>query len=271
MEFREKTVMMTGAAGRLGRDAVLRFVREGARLILTDGAAEGLERIAGLAAAAGGQVTAIPADITRRSDVERVVAMGTEALGPIDVLINFAGYVPTVAILDFTEEEWDRVFNVNCKGTMLAAQAVARHMIGAGRPGCIVNLSSGASTSARAGGAAYCGSKAAVNMMTHVMATEWGPYGIRVNAVAPGLVMDQVLRKGDETPFPYAADMLKATPLGRTGAPADITEAILFLASERSAWVTGEIIHVTGGSHCGRTHMALAMGLPKAPPVAPSR
>src|SRR5262249_7493778 len=156
--------------------------------------------------------------------------------------------------------EWDRVFTVNVKGTMLCCQAVGREMVGRGAAGRIVNISSGASTSARAGAAHYCGSKAAVNMLTEVLATELGPHGIRVNAVAPRLVMDTVVRKGGPAGHPYARELLAATPLGRTGPPEDIARAVLFLASPRSEWITGEVLFVTGGAHCGRTHMATATG-----------
>jgi 3-oxoacyl-[acyl-carrier protein] reductase len=128
--------------------------------------------------------------------------------------------------------------------------------VAAGRRGAIVNFSSGASTSARAGGAHYCASKAAVNMLSQVLAIELGPYGIRVNTVAPGLVLDQVLHAGDTHPSGYVAAMLKMHPLGRTGAPADIAGAVLFLASEElSPWTTGAFLQVSGGSHTGRPHM----------------
>jgi NAD(P)-dependent dehydrogenase (short-subunit alcohol dehydrogenase family) len=250
--------MLTGAGGRLGRPCAVAFAREGARLLLVDTAEAALDETARQVRMDGAPYVTAMADVTRPDDVMRALAAGGAGLGPVDVLVNFAGYVPVSAVVDVSVEEWDRVFAVNVKGTMLCCQAVARQLIARGAPGAIVNVSSGASTSARAGAAHYCGSKAAVNMLTEVLATELGPHGIRVNAVAPGLVMDQVVRHGDAVTHPYVRDMLAATPLGRTGSPEDIAEAVLFLASERSTWVTGEILYVTGGTHCGRTHMALA-------------
>jgi NAD(P)-dependent dehydrogenase (short-subunit alcohol dehydrogenase family) len=261
MEFQDRVVLLTGAGGRLGRPCTHAFAREGARLLLTDLAADRLEETARQVREGGARVVAVPADVSRPDDVARVLAEGTCTLGPVDVLVGFHGYVPTTYVRDVTVEEWDRTFAVNVRGTMLCCQAVARQMIERGARGSLVNVSSGASTSARAGGAHYCGSKAAVNMLTEVLAIELGPHGIRVNAVAPGLVMDSVVRKGDPTVHPYVADMLVATPLGRTGAPDDIASAVLFLASERAGWVTGEVFYVTGGTHCGRPHMAVARGV----------
>jgi 3-oxoacyl-[acyl-carrier protein] reductase len=263
MDFTDRVVMLTGAAGRLGRPCALAFAREGARLLVTDLTPGPLEETARLVRETGAAVAAVPADVTRAEDIARVVEEGTRRLGPVDVLVNFAGYVPQSSLLDVAVEEWDRTFAVNVRGTMLCCQAVARQMVERKAAGSLVNISSGASTSARAGAAHYCGSKAAVNMLTEVLAIELGPHGIRVNAVAPGLVMDTVLRKGDPAPHPYVGDMLAATPLGRTGSPDDIASAVLFLASERAAWMTGEVVYVTGGTHCGRPHMAPARGLPR--------
>jgi NAD(P)-dependent dehydrogenase (short-subunit alcohol dehydrogenase family) len=260
-DFQDRVVMLTGAGGRLGRPCALAFAREGARLLLTDVAPDRLEETARQARAGGARVVAVPGDVSRPDDVARAVAEGTRALGPVDVLVGFHGYVPTTYLRDVAVEEWDRTFAVNVRGTMLCCQAVARQLIERGARGSLVNISSGASTSARAGGAHYCGSKAAVNMLTEVLAIELGPHGIRVNAVAPGLVLDAVAHKGDATLHPYVGDMLAATPLGRTGTPEDIASAVLFLASERAAWVTGEVFYVTGGTHCGRPHMAVARGV----------
>ncbi|MDR7542709.1 MAG: SDR family oxidoreductase [Armatimonadota bacterium] len=261
MEFENCVVMITGAAGRLGTPCALAFARAGACLLLTDLAEAPLAETAAAARDAGAPVAAIPADVRSATDIERVVSEGSRLLGPVDVLVNFAGYVPTRFVVDMDEEEWDQVFDVNVKGTMLTCRTVARQMIARRARGAIVNISSAAATSARAGAAHYCGSKAAVNMLTHVLAIELGPYGIRVNAVAPGLFLDGVLRQGDEAPHPYVRDMLAAIPLARTGSPNEVASAVLFLASERASYVHGEILYVTGGAHCGRTHMAAASGL----------
>ena len=116
--------MLTGAGGRLGRPCALAFAAEGARLLLTDVAVPALEETARLARARGATVVAVPADVTRRADVEAALAEGRRRLGPVDVLVNFAGYVPVSSVLEVSEEEWDRVFAVNVKGTMLCCQAV---------------------------------------------------------------------------------------------------------------------------------------------------
>ena len=136
-------------------------------------------------------------------------------------------------------------------------RAVGRQMVARGACGAIVNLSSGAATSARLGAAGYSGSKAAIDMLTQALAIELGPHGIRVNAVAPGLVTDAALRADDPGLSPYMRMMLDMTPLGRTGAPADIAEVVAFMASERNAWMTGTIVEVSGGSHTGRPHVPL--------------
>ena len=151
------------------------------------------------------------------------------------------------------DEDWDRVFGVNVRGPFMLARAAARAMIANGCGGNIVNISSTAGESARVGAAHYCSSKAALNMLTKVLAIELAPHKIRVNAVAPGLILDEVLTAPPppETP-PYVAALLSGIPFGRTGTPADIANAVRFLIDPASDWITGEIIHVNGGSTAGR-------------------
>ncbi|HZP95258.1 MAG TPA: SDR family NAD(P)-dependent oxidoreductase [Candidatus Limnocylindria bacterium] len=259
-ELDGRVAMVTGGAGRLGRAIVDELARAGAAVGVLDARADAGTGVARELAASGIRAAAATADVSSGAEVERAVDELESAVGPIDVLVNAHGIFPNIPVLEVTEEEWDRVFAVNVRGTMLTCRAVARRLIERGAPGAIVNISSGAATSARAGGAAYNGSKAAVNQLTHVLAIELGPHRIRVNAVAPGLILDDVLR--DEThPSEYVRLMLRGTPLRRTGAAADIAPAVAFLASDRSPWTTGAILEITGGSHTGRPHVPLSRDL----------
>ena len=244
--------LVTGGAGRIGRAIAAVLAQEGARVAITDLPGEKLDRAARELGVAG-----VPADVTDPASVTAMVDAAEAAIGPLDILVASAGIFPNCPLLDMALEEWERVFAINVRGVMLCNQAVARRWVARGTPGAIVNLSSGASRSARPGGSHYCASKAAVNMMGEVWASELGRYGIRVNTVLPGLVMDEVVTAEDPERHPYLNAMWRATPLGRTGDPEDIARAVAFLASDRSAWTTGATLQVSGGSHCGRTHVPL--------------
>ncbi len=254
--------MLTGA-GRLGTAIAAELARAGASVGVVDLNADAAARVADAARAeAAPKATHVRADVSNSADVESAVQAVEQELGPVDILVNAHGIFPNRPLLEMDEDEWDRVFAVNTRGTMLTCRAVARRLVDRGAPGAIVNISSGAATSARAGGSHYTGSKAAVNMLTHVLAIELGPHRIRVNAIAPGLILDDVLRAGhDFHGSKYAEMMLAMTPLGRTGAPEDIAPAVIFLASDLSSWTTGSILEITGGSHAGRTHVPLSRDL----------
>jgi NAD(P)-dependent dehydrogenase (short-subunit alcohol dehydrogenase family) len=256
-----KVVLVTGGAGRLGRAICKTFTREGAHVGVADLSQERAAATAQLLATNGTRATSIVGDVSSRSDVERMLGELTERLGPVDVLVNAHGIFPNVPLLEVDVDDWDRVFAINTRGTMLTCQAVGRQMVARGARGSIINLSSGAATSARMGGAGYCGSKAAVNLLTEVLAIELGPHGIRVNAVAPGLVLDHVMHAGERHASEYVNLMLRGTPIGRTGAPQDIAEAVVYLAGENNGWLTGSILPVSGGSHCGRPHVPLSREL----------
>ncbi|WP_210495244.1 SDR family NAD(P)-dependent oxidoreductase [Microvirga antarctica] len=262
MLLTDKVAFVTGGAGRLGRAIVTTFAREGAAVVLADlDPARAEEAAREISGKTNGRVIAVTGDVSQAADVARMVEEATQAVGLPDILVNAHGIFPNVPVLDVDPDVWDRIFAVNVRGSMLPAQALARRWITNGVKGSIVNISSGASRSARAGGAGYAGSKAAVNLLTETLAIELGPHGIRVNAVAPGLIMDNVVTEESDALHPYVNMTLRGTPMGRTGHANDIAEAVAFLASERSAWTTGAILEVTGGTHCGRTYMPTTQGL----------
>lgn len=252
-----RTALVTGGAGRLGRVIAATLRREGARVAIADRDAGAVRQVIAQDVA-GAPFAGVVGDVSDEADAIRMVAEAEDAVGPIDILVNAHGTFPNTPLLEMAVDEWDRVFAVNVRGSMLTCRTLARAWVERGAKGAIVNLSSGASRSARAGGSHYTGSKAAVNMMTEVLAIELGPHGIRVNAVLPGLILDDVMTGENSDRHPYANMMLRGTPLGRTGLPSDIAEAVVFLASDRSPWTTGALLEITGGSHCGRPHMPLS-------------
>lgn len=267
MLLENRGALVTGGAGRIGRVIAEVLMREGARVVLADLRQDELDRsVAGLKGAC-----AIRANVADAEDVARMADEAERDAGPLDILVTSAGIFPNCPLLDMPLDEWERVFAVNVRGVMLCNQVMARRWVARGTRGAIVSLSSGASRSARPGGSHYCASKAAVNMMTEVWASELGRHGIRVNTVLPGLVMDEVMTAEDPDRHPYVNAMWRATPLGRTGDPHDIAEAVAFLASDRSEWTTGAMLQVSGGSHCGRTHVPLTRDMRLAPPGAGRR
>lgn len=252
----QRGVLITGAAGRIGAATARAFAALGDHVVATDLDADALAALARTIIAEGGAATAIPADVTDEGAVERLVTAAVDAAGQLDVLVNCAGIFPNTPVVEMDTAEWDHVYAVNLRGPFLLSRAVARHMLARDIAGSIVNISSGAGSSARTGGAHYCGSKAALEMLTKVLAIELGPRRIRVNAVAPGLILDQVLEQpvADDT-SPYVATLLDGIPLGRTGRPEEIADAVVFLCSDRASWTTGTVLGVNGGSQAGRTHL----------------
>lgn len=253
-----RTAFVTGAGGRIGLAICEVLAREGADVAASDLALEKAQAAAQRVEARGRKAGAVAGDVANQDDVARMVVEAEEQVGAIDVLVNVAGIFPNCPVLEMDVAEWDRVFAVNTRGTMLTCRALGNLWVQRGTQAAIVNVSSGAATSARIGGAHYCGSKAAVNLLTQALAIELGPFGIRVNAVAPGLIMDEVYIKGQDDLPPYPHTILQGIPMGRTGTGSDIAEAAAFLASDRSAWTTGAIFDVSGGSHAGRPHLPLS-------------
>jgi len=234
-----RVAIVTGAAGGIGEAVVHALAGAGATVLGADLEGERLRRLAGDLPAG----CAIALDVADPRALERAAAAAVDAHGRLDILVNAAGIVSRSAALDVTPEEWHRVLDVNLGGTFFACQAAARVMV-ARDGGAIVNVASELALVADGNHAGYIASKAGVAGLTRALAVEWGPLGIRVNAVAPGL-----------TRTPMTADMAEAdredyrtrTPDRRLAEPEDIAEAVLFLVSDASRHVAGQLLVVDGG------------------------
>src|SRR5438045_9541259 len=250
MELSGKIVLVTGAQQGIGRAVGLRCAGAGADIAvnwLDDESAA--SRVAEEVRAAGRRAVTVRADMGRLADVEAMVAAVEKGLGPIDVLVNNAGVFPRVPFLELGESDWDYVLDINLKGTCFCTQAVAKRMVAAGRPGAIINLTSGAAYRGSPRGAHYCASKGGVVSLTRAMALELAPYRIRVNAIAPGLTDTAQPRYGSSEV--ELAEAARAIPLGRMARPEEIARAAVFLASDGAGFVTGQTLHVNGGSYFG--------------------
>jgi len=256
MEFAGHVTLVTGAGGRIGSAICRQFAKEGAKVACCDLDAARAQSTASFIQAAGGTAVAVPGDVADERQVEAIVNEATRRLGPIDILVNCAGIFPNCPVVEMDVAEWDRVFGVNVRGPMLLCRAVGRQMLSRQARGSIINISSTAGESARTGGSHYCGSKAALNMLTNTLAIELGPYGIRVNSVAPGLVLNDVMSTEHPPADDYPQALLRGIPIGRTATGEEIASAVLFLANnERASYVNGSIVNVTGGAHAGRAHL----------------
>ena len=250
MQLVGKVVLVTGAQQGIGRAIAVEFAAAGADIAVNwlddEGAAE---RVAAEVRGHGRRAIPLKADVAQLEQVRSMVSAAEDALGPIDILVNNAGVFPRVSFLEMTESDWDYVLDVNLKGSCFCAQAVAKSMVSAGRPGAIVNLTSGAAFRSSPRGVHYVASKGGVLSMTRAMALELAPFRIRVNAIAPGLTDTAQPRYGSSEA--ELAEAARAIPLGRMARPEEIARAAVFLASDDAGFVTGQTLHVNGGSYFG--------------------
>ncbi len=246
MKLEGQVALVTGGSRSIGRAVALAFAREGAAVAVNYVShAEEAQSAVREIEKQGRRALAVRADTSQRAQVQAMVDEVTMRLGPIDVLINNAGVQKRVFFLELDEADWDWMLGVNLKGYFLVGQAVAARMKARGR-GKIINVSSEAAGFPAPRMTAYCVSKAGVAMLTKCMALELAPYGIRVNALAPGLTRTDINRKDleDDT---FLKARLTRIPLGRVMAPEDLVGAAIFLASADSDMMTGMTLQVDGG------------------------
>jgi NAD(P)-dependent dehydrogenase (short-subunit alcohol dehydrogenase family) len=238
-----KVAIVTGAARGIGLAIARELVQEGAQVALADVLAETLRAEA---AALGKAALAVPTDVGDSGQVARLLASTVERFGRLDVMVANAAVQAEIPFLDLTEAEFDRVVRVNLKGTFLCGQAAARHMVGAGTRGAIINLSSVNAVVAHPVLVHYAATKGGIAMLTKGMAVALAPHGIRVNAIGPGTTNTPI--NANFFSMPGMVDrFLARTPLGRVAEPEEIARVAVFLACDDSSYVTGTTIYADGG------------------------
>jgi 3-oxoacyl-[acyl-carrier protein] reductase len=238
-----RVAIVTGSGRGIGREIALTLAREGAKVVVSD-ITDDVYKTAREVEALGSEALAMKCDVTNPSDVEGMVKATIEKFGRIDILVNNAGIYPFKPFIEMTEQDWDRVISVNLKGTFNCTKAVVHRMIEQ-KYGKIINISSIAgSVVGFTQLAHYCASKAGVLGFTRALALELAPYGINVNAIAPGVIETPgTTSLGKETLESFA----KMIPQGRVGKPEDIAKLVVFLASDDSSYITGQLMVCDGG------------------------
>ncbi len=239
-----RLAVVTGGAWGIGREIAVTFARAGADLAVADILPEDLKGVSREIEGLGRRVLAEKVDVSQAGEVSDFVSRTAGEFGRVDVLVNNAAYIHYAGFLDFEEAEWDKVMAVSLKGYFLCGQAAAREMVRAGR-GTIINIASIAGEVGVPMGAAYCTAKGGVISLTRLMAAELAAHRIRVNAIAPGVVDTENVRRVVGEDGMKLREAL--VPLGRLGTTADIAKTALFLASDDAEFISGHILHVDGG------------------------
>ncbi|WP_455358902.1 SDR family NAD(P)-dependent oxidoreductase [Streptomyces sp. SYSU K21746] len=243
-----RTALVTGAASGIGRACAALLAEAGAAVHCADLDETGLHETAARIAKAGGTAHAHSLDVTDRAQLKAAVAHVIHTAGRLDITAAVAGIMHTSTVLETRDEDLDRVLSVNFKGVLYACQESARAMIATRKPGSIITMASGAVDTAGAGLLCYSAAKAAVVQLTKTLAAEVGPDGIRVNSVAPGWIRTPMTDRHDPSAQQQAeAAMVRLSPLRRVGEPEDIAQAVLYLASDASSFMTGQILRPNGG------------------------
>ncbi|CAN7337009.1 SDR family NAD(P)-dependent oxidoreductase [Phenylobacterium sp. LjRoot225] len=242
-----KTALVTGAAAGIGRACARRLASEGTAVGVLDIDLEGCQRVVGEIEAAGGKAIALQASIADRSQVTAAVARLREAFGPVTIVVNNAGVTDTTPFKEITDAQWDRILEINLKGTFIVTQVVLPDMEAA-KWGRIINISSSSAQTGAIGMAPYSASKGGMVSLTRTLAQELGPLGVTVNNIPPGTVMNTLMSEANRGKFPMSMEaLIQSIPVRHTGEPEDIANACAWLASEASSYVTGQTIGVNGG------------------------
>jgi 3-oxoacyl-[acyl-carrier protein] reductase len=243
-----KVAIVTGASKGIGAGIARSFGAAGASVVVNYASSrEGADRVVAQIEAAGGKAIAVQGDVSKAADVKKIFAATKQAFGNIDILVNNAGVFDFAPLESVTEKEFHREFDINVLGTLLATQEALNHFGPNG--GSVINISSIVSVNPVPNSVVYSATKSAVDSITKSLARELAPRKIRVNAIAPGGVETEGTHTVGMIGSDFEKQMVAATPLGRLGQPEDIARLALHLASDESAWLTGERITASGGLH----------------------
>ena len=247
-DLKNKVVVITGARRGMGKADALLFAEKGAKVVVSDISQEDCQKVVDQIEKKGGQAIAVKCDVSKKEEVDNLFRKTIEKFGRVDVLVNNAGICEFKPFIDLTEEEWDRTLDINLKGYFLCAQAAAKEMAKQ-KSGVIVNIASVAMGQVGVGFTNivhYCASKGGIAAMTEAMALELAPYNIRVNAIAPGMIETPMLDPIKQDPKAMEG-ILARVPLSRMGKPEEIADLVVFLASDKSSYITGSIVVIDGG------------------------
>ncbi len=243
MTLKDRVAIVTGGGQGIGRAIALELAARGARIVVNDIREEGAAETAKQIANAGGHAAVILGDVSKADDVERIIKETVEKLGQLDILVNNAGITRDGLLMRMKEEDWDLVLNVNLKSAFLLSKAAVRPMM-KNKWGRIINVSSIVGVIGNPGQANYSASKAGLIGLTKTLAKEFASRNINVNAVAPGFIRTAMT---DALAEEQKKALSEQIPMGRLGESEDVARVIAFLASDDAAYVTGQVLHVTGG------------------------
>ncbi len=247
MKLADKVAVVTGSSRGIGRGIALRFAEEGADVVVNYlKRASDADSVVREIREKGRRAIAVQGDVALKRDAERIIEAGLQELGRLDILVNNAGFSRPVPFMDLTEETWDAVMGVNAKAIFLCTQRAARQMMRSGG-GSIITVTSISGREASRQLSHYCAAKAAANMLTQGMAAELAPYGIRVNAIAAGLIETELSRTNILRDERLRRAYNELIPAGRPGTVDEIARAAVFLASADASYVTGHVLVVDGG------------------------
>jgi 3-oxoacyl-[acyl-carrier protein] reductase len=241
-----KVAVVTGASKGIGAGIAKELAAEGAAVVVNYASSESdADKVVDEIAKAGGKAIAVQGDVAKKKDVERLFAETKNAFGAVDVLVNNAGVYRFDPLDAVTEEEFHREFNTNVLGVIFATQEALKYFGEEG--GSVINISSTATSLTPPNTAVYTGTKGAVDAITRTLAKELGPKKIRVNAINPGMIVTEGYQALGAADSDFEKQGVAQTPLGRVGEPNDVAPVAAFLASSESAWITGEVVRVSGG------------------------